>query len=70
MPADGEERWAWVDSQLVREGDGTRPAACGGLAPEQDRALGGYDEFRSYPEESRRAAMTGLAFRLLQVGVR
>ena len=70
VPADGEERWAWVDSQLVREGDGTRPAACGGLAPEQDRALGGYDEFRSYPEESRRAAMTGLAFRLLQVGVR
>lgn len=70
VPADGEERWAWVDSQLVREGDGTRPATCGGLAPEQDRALGCYDEFRSYPEESRRAAMTGLAFRLLQVGVR
>lgn len=64
---DGEETqvWVWTATNLVRNGDGLRPAETGGLDPGQDAALDYYTEFKGYPRDARLNAVRSLAFRLL-----
>lgn len=38
--------WAWEPSRFCRNSDGTRPADCGGLSPDEDFALMNYKNFK------------------------
>lgn len=59
-----EGSWSWQPSNMVRNGDGLRPAECGGLRRGQDRALDCFEEFMDFSVETRREAVKRLAFRL------
>lgn len=44
--AGGGGEWSWEPSAYRRNGDGVRPADCGGLSPDQDFALMNYKNFK------------------------
>lgn len=59
-----EGSWSWQPSNMVRNGDGLRPAECGGLRRGRDKALDCFEEFMEFSVETRREAVKRLAFRL------
>lgn len=59
-----ESDWSWQPSNMVRNGDGLRPATCGGLRRGQDKALDCFEEFMEFSAGTRREAVKRLAFRL------
>lgn len=63
-----EGGWSWQPTNLVRNGDGLRPADLGGLRRGQDKALDCFEEFMAFSLGTRREAAKRLAFRLTYCG--
>ncbi len=57
----------WECSKYVRNSDGVKPGKLGGLAPDEDKALGYYTEFCEYPVKCQKEAVHSLAYRLLSL---